>query len=118
MSRTTAGLNMIYNGGLTSTMPMVGGGRRRMHGGGFLSSLKNGLTTANQWAKNNKIVTNGDSVIRDLGLHDKANHYTGGYYDKFVNVAKKHGYGRRKRTSGSKSGAGRKRKTGGRRKRR
>jgi hypothetical protein len=99
MSRTNAGMNAIYNGGLTSGIGVYGSGRHHpMHGGGWLDSVK----AANNWAKNHKIVTKASGVVDDLGLTGKFDQATGGYYTKLVGVAKKHGYGKKRKTGGRK----------------
>ena len=125
MSRTNAGLNAIYNGGLQSGY-MAGSGRMRrynndMHGAGFMDFIKKGIN----FAKENKLASKLGAVADAVGATQYLNDKTGGKFSQAVDFAKDKGFGRKRRTRTTKGGkrrvgrprkmAGSKTQSGGRR---
>jgi hypothetical protein len=79
----SSGLTLYYNRGLQSNY---------QKGGGLFDNLKK----ANQFAKDNKIISRGSQIIERMGYNDKLNKYTGGLYNKGVQYAVQNGYGKKK----------------------
>ena len=65
------------------------------YGTGKVSSLVSGLKKANDFAKENKVVTKASGVVTALGGDAFLDRKTGGLYTKGVTHAKSYGYGRK-----------------------
>lgn len=89
ITRTQVGQQQIYNGGLVPS-PQAGSGRK-------INSAISNLSKANQFAKQNRLVSKGDAVLGALGLRDLVDQKTGGAYGAAVNFAKTKGYGKKRR---------------------
>ena len=101
--RTSAGLNAVYNGGLAQGYIQGGAG------------LMDWLKKANNFAKENQLISKAASVASALGADKYLDEKTGGLFSKGVEMAKQQGYGKRRRMGGRKKG-GAKKKGGARRK--
>ena len=105
MSRSNAGMNAIYNGGLTSGYMQTQGGA------GFMDWMKK----ANDMAKKYQVLSKLGAIADATGARNIINEKTGGYFDKAIDLGQKKGYGK-KRIKGSgkprtkKRGSGVKRK--------
>jgi len=95
MSRSNAGMNAIYNGGLSGSTSMHGLGRHRgMHGRGFFDFIKK----ANNFVKDNQLISKGLALGEQLGLNDKLRESgIGNALLKGAEFASTKGYGRRRR---------------------
>lgn len=104
---SSAGLNAIYFGGLTPGLQMassgaLGMGRRRRHGRGFMDFLKK----ANNFVKDNQLISKGLNVLEQTGLADKLREsQLGSLALKGASLAAQNGYGRRRVRRRRRAGA-------------
>ena len=93
VTRASMGQQSIYNNPLP------------IQGGSFQGNLKKGFSTvsrANQFAKQNKLVTKGSDILGILGADKFLDNKTGGLYSKAVTAGKQAGYGKKKKRKSTK----------------
>lgn len=90
ITRAQLGMHNIYN----NPLPIQGGN------GKFTDSVRRGATNlvnANQYIKDNKLISRGAAGLSAAGLDGYLNARTGGYYGKATDLATSHGYGKKKK---------------------
>jgi hypothetical protein len=83
MSKTTQGMNLIYNGGVQS-------------GDGLMDWIKK-AKSAHDFVKKNKLISKAVAIGDSLGATGYLDKRTGGKYSKGASFAKKKGYGKKKK---------------------
>lgn len=90
MSRIQMGQSAIYSNQL------YGGGPKN-------DKFVHGLKTANQWAKDHKVISTTGDVLNRLGVGTPLNALTAGYYGRAVDTANHYGYGKKRRAPRKKA---------------